>query len=63
MVAIVQGKLSRGEYMDTISNLSQVLHVFILLYKEKWKAQHESATCLLSTNALQIYVALFLKRF
>ena len=45
-----------------INNLSQILHVFVLLYKDKLKVQHESATCLLCTNMLYFYVALFLGR-
>ena len=36
----------------------QILHVFILLYKDKLEVQHESATCLLCTNMLHFYVAL-----
>ena len=32
-----------------INNFSQVLHVFISLYKDRLKVQHESATCLLCT--------------
>ena len=35
-------------------------NVFVLLYKDKLKVQHESATCLLCTNMLHFYVALFL---
>ena len=45
-----------------ISNVSQIFHVFVLLYKDKLKVQHESATCLLCTNMLYFYVALFLGR-
>ena len=44
-----------------ISNFSGLFYVFILLYKEKLKAQHESATCLLCTKMLHFYVALFLE--
>ena len=42
-----------------ISNLSQVFHVFILLYKDKLKVQHESATRLFCTNVLHLYVDTF----
>ena len=36
------------------------LHAFLLLYKGKSKVQQESATCLLSSNMLHFYPALFL---
>ena len=45
-----------------IKTLFQIFHVFVLLYKDKLKVQHESATCLLCTNMLHFYVALFLGR-
>ena len=45
-----------------ISNLSQILHVYILLYKDKLNVQHESAICLLCTSMLYFYIALFLGR-
>ena len=35
-----------------IKTLFEILHVFVLLYKDKLKVQHESATCLLRTNML-----------
>ena len=41
---------------------TQILHLFVLLNKVKLKEQHESATCLLCTNMLHFYVALFLGR-
>ena len=44
-----------------ISNLSQICHVFILLYKDKLKMQHESATCLFCSNMLYFHVALILE--
>ena len=34
-----------------IKTLFQILYVFLLLYKDKLKLQHESATCLLCTNS------------
>ena len=43
-----------------ISNLSQIFHILILLYKDKLKVQHKSATSLLCTNMLCFYAALFL---
>ena len=46
-----------------ISNPSQIIYVFILLYKDRLKVQHESATCPLCTNMLYSYVTLFLGRF
>ena len=45
-----------------ISNRFQVFHTFILLFKDKLKVQHESATCLLCTNMLYSYITLFLGR-
>ena len=43
---------SSVEYKDflIISNLSEIVCVFILLYEDKINVQHESATCLLCTN-------------
>ena len=41
-----------------IINLSHIFHVFVLLYKDKLKVQHESATCL--ACMLYFYIALFL---
>ena len=46
-----------------ISYPSQIIYVFILLYKDKLKVQYKSATCLLCTNMLYSYVALSLGRF
>ena len=37
-----------------ISNLSQVLHSFFLLYKDKLKVHYESATCLLCNNVSRL---------
>ena len=45
-----------------IKTLFQILHVFVLLYKDKLKVQHENATCLLSTNILHFYVAFFSRK-
>ena len=42
-----------------IKTLFQIPHFFVLLYKDKLKVQHESATSLLCTNMLHFYVALF----
>ena len=42
-----------------IKTLFQIPHVFVLLYKDKLKVQHESATSLLCTNMLHFYVAHF----
>ena len=50
-------------YISAFNNFSQVLNVFILLYKEKLKVQHESATCPLFIIVLHFYVALFIKSF
>ena len=52
---------AKYKYFSIISNLSQTCHVFILLYKDKLKVQHESATCLLCTNMLYFHVALILE--
>ena len=38
-----------------IKTIFQILHVFILLYKDKLEVQHESATCLLCTNMLHFF--------
>ena len=46
-----------------ISNPSQIIYVFILLYKDKLKVQYKSATCLLCTYMLYSYVALSLGTF
>ena len=45
-----------------IKTLFKILHVFGLLFKDRLKVQRESATCLLYTNMLHFYVALFLGR-
>ena len=45
-----------------ISNRFQVFHAFNLLFKEKLKKEHESATCLLCTNMLYFSIAVFLGR-
>ena len=52
------------KYFDfvIIKTLFQILHVFVLLNKDKVKVQHESATSLFCTNMLHFYVALFLRR-
>ena len=52
------------KYMDIviISNISQIFHVCILLFKNKLKVQHESATSLLCTNMLLFYVTLFSRK-
>ena len=42
-----------------IKTLFQILYVFVLLYKDKLKVQHESATRLLCTNMWHFDVALF----
>ena len=42
-----------------MKKIFQILQVFIFFYKNKLKVQHESATCLLCTNMLHFYVALF----
>ena len=56
--------LLSGKFKDffIIKKLFQILHVFVLLYKDKLKVQHESATCMLCTNMLHFYVALFIGR-
>ena len=52
------------EYKDLliISNLSKIFQDFILLYKDSFKVQHESATYLLCTNMLYFYVAFFSRK-
>ena len=42
------GKLFRGKYPDTISNLCQVLHIFILLYKRNWTCKTKHVCCALT---------------
>ena len=46
-----------------INNFLQVIQVFILLYKEKFKVQHENATCLLCNIVFHFYVARFVEIF
>ena len=48
---LIISKIQR--FLEIISNLSQVFHVFISLYKDKLKVQHQSATrtCLLLCTA------------
>ena len=40
----------------------EILHAFMLLHTDRLKAQRESATPLLCTNMMHVYVALFLGR-
>ena len=42
--------LLSGKHKDffIIKTLFEILHVFVLLYKDKLKVQHESATCKLT---------------
>ena len=46
-----------------ISNLFQVLEIFILVDKDKLKVQHESEICLLCTKVLHFMLLFFLKGF
>ena len=45
-----------------IKTLFQILHVFVLLCKDKLKVQHESATCLLCTNMLYLLCCTFSRK-
>ena len=57
---LIISKIQR--FLEIISNLSQVFHVFISLHKDKLKVQHEHVYCALPV-VFHFNVALFIERF
>ena len=45
-----------------IKTFFQILHIFVLLYKDKLKVQHESATCPFCTNMLHYLCCTFSRK-